>query len=119
MKHDWKAFGEEIATLLKTRGNRGCRGCSPDKPLSDNEFMVTPRGASRLPLEIEGLPDHATRGNHKATHLQSVRSAAAPVTPQNQQGRTLDDDRPAPAEWHAILAELKERESPDWMSPDV
>ncbi len=121
MKHDWEAFGNQVATLIKTRGNRGCRGCSPYNSLAENNIVVTPHEAQRLPHKFEGLLGVGARGNQKTAPLQHVGSVATPVTPGTpcfQLGPAQPQTGGAPPKWHAVLAELEQQNCPDWLAPD-
>lgn len=118
MMHSFEGLANEISTLLKNRGDRGDRGDKFEKASRNNLVAVTPCRASLSPLEIEGCRPVQSRGDDKGELNQSLACGVTPVTPDFEQGRAANTDGVKPSEWHAILSGLKERERPDWLTPD-
>lgn len=121
MMHSFEDLANEISTLLKNRGDTGDRGDKFEKTSRNNLVAVTPCRAPLSPLEIEGCQPVQSRGDGKSESNELLAGGVTPVTPVTrdfEQGRVADTDGGFPSEWHAILAGLKERSSPDWMVPD-
>ena len=118
MMHSFDDLAEDISTLLKNRGDRGDKFENTSR---NNLVAVTPRRASLSPLEIEGCQAVQSRGDGKGESNQSLARGVTRVTPVTrvfEQGRAAIAGDDFPTEWHAILAELKGRESPDWITTD-
>jgi hypothetical protein len=121
MMHSFEGLANEISTLLKNRGDTGDRGDKFEKASRNNLVAVTPCRASLSPLEIEGCQPGQSRGDGKGESNQSLAGGVTRVTPVTrnfEHGRAADADKEFPSEWHAILAELRVRKSPEWMAPD-
>jgi hypothetical protein len=121
MMHSFDGLANEISTLLKNRGNTGYRGYESENISQNNAESVTPCSAPLLPLEIEGLQSVQSRGYGKGESNQSLVGGVTPVTPVTrnfEQGPATEAGVIPASEWHAILAGLKERASPDWITPD-
>jgi hypothetical protein len=121
MMHSFHGLANEISTLLKNRGDTGDRGDKFENTSPNNVVAVTPCRASRSPLEIEGCRAFQSRGDGRGESNQSLAGGVTHVTPVT---RDFEQHRAAiaydeyPAEWHAILAPLKECTAPNWMMPD-
>jgi hypothetical protein len=121
MMHSFEGLADDISTLLKNRGDTGDRGDKLENTSRNNVVAVTPCRASLSPLEIEGCQAVQSRGDGKGESDQSLAwgvTRVTPVTRYFEQGRAAITGDEAPAEWHAILAKLKERAAPNWMMPD-
>lgn len=121
MMHSFEGLANDISTLLKNRGDTGDRGDKFENTSRNNLVAVTPCCASLSPLEIEGCQAVQSRGGGKGESNQSLARGVTRVTPVTrvfEQGRAAIAGDEFPAEWHALLAGLAERRSPDWMTPD-
>jgi hypothetical protein len=118
MMHSFEGLASDISTLLKNRGDRGDKFENTSR---NNLVSVIPRRASLSPLEIEGCQAAQSRGDGKGESNQSLARGVTRVTPVTrvfEQGRAAIAGDEFPAEWHAILAGLKERAASDWMMSD-
>jgi hypothetical protein len=121
MMHSFEGLASDISTLLKNRGDTGDRGDKFENTSRNNLVSVIPRRASLSPLEIEGCQAAQSRGDGKGESNQSLARGVTRVTPVTrvfEQGRAAIAGDEFPAEWHAILAGLKERAASDWMMSD-
>lgn len=121
MKHDLETFSRDIVTLIKKSGDSGGSGDKSKKSLRDSDFFVPTRETVVSPVASDWGHEMSASGDRKSQHLQAVVSSVPSVptaTTSFAEGRTAAPIEGEPPEWYAILAELKERENPDWMSPD-
>jgi hypothetical protein len=121
MKHDLEAFSREIVSLIKTSGDTGGSGDNSKKSLRDSGFFVPTRETVVSPVVQEWGQQDPASGGAKDQYLQPLMRPVPSVptaTNINQQGSKFDDEDGAPAEWHAILAELNRRQPLDWLSVD-
>jgi hypothetical protein len=119
MKHDLEAFSREIVSLIKTSGDSGGSGDKSKKSLPHNDFFVPTRQTVVSPVASEWGQQVSASGGRKDKHLQPVASGVPTVptaTTKIQQGPACGAEADSPPEWHAILAELSERNCPDWMT---
>ena len=119
MKHDLEAFSREIVSLIKTSGDSGGSGDKSKKSLPHNDFFVPTRQTVVSPVASEWGQQVSASGGRKDKHLQPVASGVPTVptaTTKIQQGPACGAEAGSPPEWHAILAELRERNCPDWMT---
>jgi hypothetical protein len=119
MKHDLEAFSREIMSLIKTSGDSGGSGDKSKKSLPHNDFFVPTRQTVVSPVGSEWGQQVSASGGRKREYLQPV-VAGVPTVPtattQIQLGPRCETEGSAPAEWYAILAGLRERNCPDWMT---
>ena len=114
MTHTSADFTAHVLGLLKKTGTTGHSGHGPDKPFNSKDKVGTTRGTPVVPLEIDC-------GTRIITEKQSL---IDPVTSVTTGTATFEGglDHPAnggaPSEWHAILAELEQKNCPDWLAPD-
>ena len=121
MLHDWKTFGNEIATLLRKGGDSGDSGDKAKNHKADNGLRVPTPCTEVSPLRNEWRQACAGSGDRKTKGIESVERcvpSVPTVSTKFGEGRAASLIEGDPQEWYAILAGLKERESPDWMSPD-
>lgn len=120
MKHDLEAFSRDIVTLIKKSGDSGGSGDKSKKSLRDSDFFVPTRETVVSPVASNWGHEVLASGDRKGERLQPVVSSVPSVptaTAQIREGLSDDAVGHAPAEWHAILAELERQNSPDWLSP--
>jgi hypothetical protein len=121
MKHDLQAFSRDIAALIKTSGDSGGSGDKFEKCLQHKDFSVPTRETNVSPLRNEWGQPAASSGDRKSETFESV-SRRVPTVPTATthfgDGRALEVEARARAEWHAILAELKQRDPVDWFPAD-
>lgn len=121
MKHDLEAFSREIVSLIKTSGDTGGSGDTSKKPLQSKDFSVPTRRAVVSPLVSDWGHRNTASGDRKGEHLQPFAGGVPNVPTATTKFRgclTGDAKDRAPADWHAILAELERQSCPDWLSPD-
>jgi hypothetical protein len=117
--HRPEDFANHFIGLLKNSGSSGSSGAGTDKALSDNTFAGTTDAHKREPLKSEWFSDAEASGSNKSDENQALarpRTTRTTGTATLEQGESTDGEGGAPAEWHAILAELERRNCPDWMS---
>lgn len=72
MLHDWKTFGEEISTLLKTSGDSGDSGDSSKNRCLSGRLAVPTRVQDVSPLENEWGQPRAASGDNNLQEFQFV-----------------------------------------------
>jgi hypothetical protein len=121
MKHDLEAFSREIVSLIKTGGDTGGSGDTLKKSLREGDFFVPTHLTVMSPHKFDWGHGVAPIGDRKSVPSQLVAEFVPNVptaTTDFRNGRTSDIDGNAPAEWHAILAELKQRKGVEWLSAE-
>jgi len=121
MMHTSVDFTEHMLGLLKNTGPSGPTGPTQDKPFKSNEKAGTTRCTLVGPVDIEWSQPARATGPTKIAPLQVLTGSGTTGTSgtTNFQGAQVKLERTtAPPEWHAILAELNQRNCPDWFSPD-
>jgi hypothetical protein len=121
MKHDLEAFSRDIVTLIKKSGDSGGSGDKLEKPLSQKDFCVPTRETGVSPLEHDWGQICATSGDRKSPISQPVATGVPTVptaTTHFTGAEDWDEEGRAPAEWHAVLAEMERHSCPDWLTPD-
>jgi len=121
MKHDLEAFSRDIVTLIKNSGDSGGSGDKSKKSLRDSSFFVPTRETVVSPVTPEWGQQVSASGGGKSQYSQPLVRPVPSVptaTTKFGQGPTCDAEGCAPAEWHAILAELNRRQPLDWLSVD-
>ena len=119
--HSPKDFPDHFISLLKTNGSSGSSGALAGKALSDNDFGGTTEAHPREPVTSHWFSDVQISGarkdeeNHK---LEEARTTGTARTTEFTGCVYQGDSGSAPAEWHAILAELERRSCPDWLPAD-
>lgn len=121
MAHDWKAFGDNITTLLKTSGDSGDSGDKLKKQSVDSELAVATSGADVSPLENKWRQPLQASGDSNFVRKQPVSSGVATVatvTRDFTRGK-IERDLPAglPDEWRHGLAEICVMPSPEYFPP--
>jgi len=115
MTHTSGDFTAHVLGLLKKTGTTGHSGHGPDKPFNSKDKVGTTRGTPVVPLEIDC-------GTRIITEKQSLIDPVTSVTTGTAifEGGGLDHpaNGGAPSDWYAILAELEQRNCPDWLAPD-
>jgi hypothetical protein len=121
MMHSFEGLADEISALLKNAGDSGDTGDSAKNTSTINHVSVTKPHGHVSPNAKALVTPLADFGDAKVQSFQPINrgvTSVTSVTSDFEQGRVADSAGGLPSEWHAILAELKEREGPDWMSPD-
>jgi hypothetical protein len=119
--HRPEDFAEHFIGLLKTSGSSGSSGSNFDKPLSNKAFASTTGAQPREPVKSEWFSAVQSSGSHNSIANQPLawaRTTRTTRTATFEEGLNADSERHSPAEWHAILAELEQRNCPDWLLPD-
>jgi hypothetical protein len=121
MKHDLETFSREIVSLIRTSGDTGGSGDRLKSSLRENAFFVPAyRKGVSLPKSDWGHGSAAS-GDRKSEHLPLVAELVPGVptaTSDFRNGDSSEIESDAPAEWHAILAELKRREPVGWLGAE-
>lgn len=118
---DWASFSEEISALIKNRGYSGYFGYQTENHRENKSLVVTRTQPQVVTKNSDWLPHGAGVGPSNVLQNQEVVERVTKVTTVTntfQQGRTSGDDSRMPAEWHAILAELKRRDPVEWLPAD-
>jgi hypothetical protein len=121
MMHSFEGLADEISALLKNAGDGGDTGDSEKNASPINNVSVTRSRGYVSPNEKVLVTPLADFGDTKAKLFQCLNLGVTNVTNVTKNfddGRTANTGAEFPSEWHAILAGLKERSSPDWMVPD-
>ncbi len=121
MMHSFDGLADEISALLKNAGDSGDTGDRVKNTSPINNVSVTKLRRHVSPNEIALVTPLANFGDGKQESFQSLNCGVTNVTSVTnnfEQGRTASAAGTPASEWHAILAGLKERASPDWMMPD-
>jgi hypothetical protein len=121
MMHSFDGLADEISALLKNAGDSGDTGDSAKNTSPINHVGVTRSRGHVSPNAKALVTPLADFGDAKVKLFQSLTlgvTNVTGVTSDFEQHRTADAGDEFPSEWHAILAGLKERSSPDWMTPD-
>jgi hypothetical protein len=121
MMHASVDFTEHMLGLLKKTGPSGPTGPTPNKPFKSNEKVGTTRCTKVGPVDFEW--SHAVRatGPAKTSPNQLLTGDGTTGTSGTTIFQRVEDAlgiEATPPEWHAILAELKWRNCPDWLSVD-
>jgi hypothetical protein len=121
MMHSFDGLADEISALLKNAGDSGDTGDSAKNASPINHVSVTKSRGHVSPKEEALVTPIANFGDGKRLlfqHLNCGVTNVTNVTSDFEQGRAAVATDEFSSEWHAILAELEECASPDWMSPD-
>jgi hypothetical protein len=121
MMHSFEGLADEISALLKNAGDSGDTGDRQKNVSSIKDIGVTKLRAEASPNEKTLVTRLANFGDAKMQPFQTLKAGVTNVTSVTKnfdEGRAAGVGTEFPSEWHAILAGLKERESPDWVSPD-
>ncbi|MEY9881454.1 hypothetical protein [Bradyrhizobium sp. USDA 329] len=121
MKHDLQAFSRDIVALIKTSGDSGGSGDTPEKCLRHNDFFVPTQETIVSPLENEWGQPLPASGDRKIQRIEVVTRSVPSVptaTTIFEEGRTALVFEDNPAGWHAILKELKRMQAPEWAGAD-
>jgi hypothetical protein len=119
--HRPEDFAEHFIGLLKNSGSSGSSGSGFDNALSNNAFASTTGSQSLEPVKSEwfsGIQSSGAPNNIANQSLAGARTTGTTRTATFEEGVNADSEGRAPAEWHAILAELEQRSCPDWLAPD-
>jgi hypothetical protein len=119
--HRPEDFAEHFIGLLKNSGSSGSSGSGGNNALSNNAFASTTGAQSREPVKSEwfsGVQSSGSTNNIANQSLAGARTTGTTRTTIFEEGLNDECEGRAPAEWHAILAELEQRSCPDWLSPD-
>lgn len=118
MMHSFDGLADEISALLKNAGDIGDTGDRAKNTSPINNVSVTKLRRHVSPNENALVTPLANFGDGKQESFQSLKRGVTNVTSVTRdfrQGRAAIAGHDFPTEWHAILAGLKERQSPDWM----
>ena len=121
MMHTSVDFTEHMLGLLKNTGPSGPTGPTQDKPLKSNEKAGTTRCTLVGPVDIEWSQPARATGPTKIASLQVLTGSGTTGTSGTtnfEQGPAQPQTGGAPSDWYAILAELKQKNCPDWLAPD-
>jgi hypothetical protein len=124
MMHRPEDFAEHFIGLLKNSGSSGSSGSGVDNALNNKAFASTTGAQPREPVKSEwfsGVQFSGSTNNIANQSLAGARTTGTTGTTGTatfEEGLNADSEGRAPAEWHAILAELEQRSCPDWLSPD-
>jgi hypothetical protein len=119
--HRPEDFAEHFIGLLKNSGSSGSSGSGADNALNNQAFASTTAAQSREPVKSEwfsGVQSSGSTNNIVDQSLAEARTTGTTGTATFEEGLDADSEGRAPAEWHAILAELEQRSCPDWLGPE-
>ena len=121
MTHTSADFTAHVLGLLKKTGTTGHSGHGPDKPFNSKDKVGTTRGTPVVPLETDWSQPLRASGTRIITKKQSLIDPVTGVTTGTaifEGGLDHPANGGAPSDWYAILAELEQRNCPDWLAPD-
>jgi hypothetical protein len=121
MMHRPEDFAEHFIGLLKNSGSSGSSGSGVGNALNNKAFASTTGAQSQEPVKSEwfsGVKFSGSTNNIANQSLAGARTTGTTGTTIFEEGLNDECEGRAPAEWHAILAELEQRSCSDWLSPD-
>jgi hypothetical protein len=121
MMHGSRDFTAHVLDLLKNSGPTGPSGPTAGKALISNDKVGTSRRDALGPVENEWSQHARASGPSKNCEKQSLTGAGTSGTTGTSLfawGEDQSDRGGSTSEWHAILAELKEQNCPDWLATD-
>jgi len=121
MKHSSVDFAAHMLGLLQNTGPSGPTGPTSDKPFNLNEKAGTTRCAKVGPVDFEWSQHVRATGPGNISKKQSLAGSGTTGTSGTtnfEQAPALDLSGRCPAEWHAILAELKALHPVEWLSAE-
>jgi hypothetical protein len=119
--HRPEDFAEHFIGLLKSTGSSGSSGSDARNILSNKVFAGTTGARPREPVKSEWFSGVQSSGSNNSIANQSLAAARTTRTTRTttfEESLNEDNEGRAPVEWHAILAELEQRNCPDWLLPD-
>ena len=114
-------FAAHVLGLLKNSGTTGHSGHGLNKPLNSKEKSGTIREVPLVPVKSDWSRPLRSSGTSFLAEKQSLTNPVTSVTTGTailQGAADQPENGGAPAEWHAILADLEQQNCPDWLSPD-
>jgi hypothetical protein len=121
MTHSFPDFTSHVLDLLKNTGPTGPTGPTSSNAFISKEKVGTSHETEVGPVDFDWSHHGAVNGPGKCAIDQSLNEGGTSGTSGTSnfaEGEVEGERGGAPAEWHAILGELEQRNCPDWMSPE-